>query len=160
VFPYAAHQRFFEKEIAPRLDRSRRFIGPVTFDQKKRLLASARCLLAPSLVPETSSLVAMEALACGTPVIAFASGALAQIVEDGRTGFVVRTMEEMAEAIRRVDLIDPEVCRQSAQARFSMSRTVENYFGLYRQLAAEALKVSAPQPAADENAALIAPSLV
>ena len=71
VFRYPAHEQYFRDEIAPRLDASRRFIGPVGLHRKRRLLSEARCLLAPSLAPETSSLVAMEALACGTPVIAF-----------------------------------------------------------------------------------------
>jgi glycosyltransferase involved in cell wall biosynthesis len=86
-------------------------------------------------VPETSSLVAMEALACGTPVIAWPAGALAEIVEHGRTGYLVRSVGEMAEAIRAAGAIDPEVCRQTARARFSAARTIERYFELYRRLA-------------------------
>ena len=65
VFPYAAHQSYFETEITPRLDAKRRWIGPLGFARKRRLLSSARCLLIPSLAAETSSLVAMEAAACG-----------------------------------------------------------------------------------------------
>ena len=71
IFPYAAHQDYFAEKVQPLLDRRRRYIGPVAFNQKRRLLAAARCLVVPSLVAETSSLVAMEAASCGTPVVAF-----------------------------------------------------------------------------------------
>ena len=135
TFRYEAHETYFAREIAPRLDRSRRFIGPIGPVRKRRLLSAARCLLVPSLAPETSSLVAMEALACGTPVIAFPAGALPEIVEHGRTGFIVQSETEMAEAIHAATRIDPEVCRAAARERFALERTVERYFGLYQQLA-------------------------
>jgi glycosyltransferase involved in cell wall biosynthesis len=152
VFRHDAHLRYFREQISPRLDGARRFIGAVGLRRKRRLLSGARCLLVPSLVPETSSLVAMESLACGTPVVAFASGALADIVEHGRTGFLVANEKEMAEAIRAVDVIDPEVCRQSARERFSMKRTVAHYFALYERLAGETIRCeSAPSLAAPQT---------
>jgi glycosyltransferase involved in cell wall biosynthesis len=135
TFRYEAHEAYFAHEIAARLDRGRRFIGPIGLARKRRLLTAARCLLVPSLAPETSSLVAMEALACGTPVIAFPSGALPDIVEHGRTGFIVGNEQEMAEAIHAAAAIEPEICREAARERFSLERTVERYFALYRQLA-------------------------
>src|SRR5581483_3209513 len=110
VYRYEAHEQYFRDEIAPRLDASRRFIGPAGFRAKRRLLTKARCLLIPSLVAETSSLVAMEALSCGTPVVAFPNGALPEIVEEGRTGFIVENAAQMAAALKAVRFIDPEVC--------------------------------------------------
>jgi glycosyltransferase involved in cell wall biosynthesis len=134
VFPYEAHERYFREQIAPRLDCGRRWIGPVRFACKRRLLSAARCLIVPSLVPETSSLVAMEALACGTPVVAFPSGALVDIVEHGRTGFLVANETEMARAIEAAAGLDPEVCRAEARERFGLERMVAAYLERYRQL--------------------------
>jgi glycosyltransferase involved in cell wall biosynthesis len=148
VFRYREHQEYFSRELLPRLNGStcgkgashyelpaHRFIGPAAFARKRLLLAAARCLLVPSLVPETSSLVSMEALACGTPVIAFPSGALPEIVEHGRTGFLVNDVHEMAEAIRKVDQIDPWECRRAAERRFNAKRMIAEYLRRYELLA-------------------------
>lgn len=136
VYPYEAHQRYFREEFLPRLNGFRsRFLGPVGFERKRRLLTAARCLLAPSQVPETSSLVAMEALACGTPVIAYPAGALREIVEHGRTGFLVSSEKEMAEAILAAGALDSAACRRAACQRFAASRAIREYFDLYERLA-------------------------
>jgi glycosyltransferase involved in cell wall biosynthesis len=92
-------------------------------------------VLIPTLAPETSSLVAMEALACGTPVIAYASGALPEIVQHGETGFLVHDAGGMAAAIAECDRIDPSYCRQVARERFSAKRMATDYLDAYRQLA-------------------------
>ena len=134
VYPYEAHRRYFDAAIAPRLSKRVRFLGAVAGARKRRLLAAARCVLIPSLVAETSSLVAMEALACGTPVIAFRSGALPEIVEHGRSGFVVDSPQQMAEAIRTVGAIDHEVCRDAARDRFDAGRMAAEYLKLYERL--------------------------
>jgi glycosyltransferase involved in cell wall biosynthesis len=135
IFRYGEHQRYFESEVEPRLDRWRRFIGPVGLRRKRRLLAAARCLLVPSLVPETSSLAAREALAAGTPVVAFARGALVETLEHGRTGFLVNNVHEMARAIRRAARLDPAHCRAAAQSRFPLRLMIGRYFELYERLA-------------------------
>ncbi len=135
VFPYPEHQAYFAREVAPLLDATRRFVGPLGFDRKRRLLSAARCLLVPSLAQETSSLVAMEAAACGTPVVAYPAGALAGIVEHGRTGFLVDDAAGMAAAMLRAPEIDAHTCRQVAQARFGQARMVDAYLDRYRELA-------------------------
>jgi glycosyltransferase involved in cell wall biosynthesis len=134
VFPYSHHQEYFEREIAPRLSNRRQFLGPVNFDTKKRLLAKAKCLLVTSEVQETSSLVAMEALAVGTPVIAFPTGALPEIVEHGRTGYLVTNVREMADAIAAVDEIDRDECKTVACRRFSAEKMIAAYFRTYRRI--------------------------
>ncbi|MBV9502121.1 MAG: glycosyltransferase family 4 protein [Acidobacteriaceae bacterium] len=134
VHPFAYHRAYFQSEIEPLLDQSRRYIGPIGPATKWDLLADARCLLIPSSAPETSSLVAMEAIASGTPVVAFRQGALPEIVEHGRTGFIVDSEEEMAEAVGEVKFISPDVCRTTARERFSLRRMVDEYLELYQQI--------------------------
>jgi glycosyltransferase involved in cell wall biosynthesis len=134
IFPYTDHERYFAEEIRPRLDVRRVFIGAVGFDAKRELLQWARCLLAPSLIEETSSLVAMEALACGTPVVGFRRGALAQIVDNGLTGMLVDNVDEMAAAIARADAFDAKVCAEAARRRFSAARMARDYLAAYQRL--------------------------
>lgn len=135
VFPYEAHRRYFQEEVLPRLDGLRRYIGPVGLARKRRLLAAARCVLVPSLAAEASSLVAREAAAAGTTVIAFPQGALAETVEHGRTGFLVEDVDGMAAAIRAASEISRETCREVAKRRFRVERMVEQYFTMYERLA-------------------------
>lgn len=135
VYPYPAHDAYFRTELLPRLRHPHRFLGPVGFTRKRWLLGAARALLVPSLAPETSSLVAMEALACRTPVIAFRSGALPGIIEDGRTGFVVRDLHEMAGAIAASGRLDLAACREAARRRFSVERMTARYLDVYTRLA-------------------------
>jgi glycosyltransferase involved in cell wall biosynthesis len=137
VFPYREDGEYFAEEVQPLLNGdgvSHRFLGPIDAERRQRLLARAKCLLQSSRAAETTSLTAMEALSVGTPVIAYRSGALTEIVEDGVTGFLVDSVEEMADAIRRVHLIRPEDCRAAAEQRFSRERMVHDYFSLYAAL--------------------------
>lgn len=136
IYPYADHLRYFDEQVRPLLDEHRTFIGTVAGEAKRRLLAQARCVLIPSTAPETSSLVAMEALASGTPVIAYRSGALPEIVEHGVTGFLVDDVAGMAAAMNDVDRIDRQACRDRAVARFPLRRTTDAYLELYGRLAA------------------------
>lgn len=140
VFPYEAHQRYFREQIEPLLNSGsgpqHRFLGPLAPKRRHALLARARCLLHPTLAPETSSLVAMEAMASGTPVIAYPSGALPEIVQDGVTGIFVNSPETMAAAIHEVTRLSRAGCRRTAAERFSSSRMIEDYFGLYKKLIA------------------------
>ena len=141
VFPFREHAEYFHEKVEPILRESRvkhEFLGPVESSQKEILLSQARCLLHPTRAPETSSLVAMEAMARGTPVIAYRSGALAKIVDDKVTGLLVNSPEEMAEAIRSVDQISSEVCRFTAAQRFDSRRMIREYFEMYDSLLCKA----------------------
>ena len=138
VFPYPDHLRYFTEEIEPRLGSQARFLGNLDFHRKRRFLTAARCLLMPSRIAETSSLVAMEAIACGTPVVGFPVGALPEIVEPGVTGFLVDDTRQMAEAIHAVETLEPERCREVARQRFSLERMIAGYFNYYRKVAAAA----------------------
>jgi glycosyltransferase involved in cell wall biosynthesis len=131
VFGYASHQNYFDEQIRPRLVGGHRFLGEIGPTRKRHLLAGARCLLAPSLVSETSSLVAMEALASGTPVVALPKGALVELIQHGHSGFLVNTVDEMVDAIRATEDVDPAVCRQEAETRFSAGRMCQLYLTLY-----------------------------
>lgn len=133
VHPYETHVRYFEDEVKPRLGR---FLGSVGGARKRRLFAGASALLVASQAPETSSLVAMEAMASATPVIAFGSGALSSLICNGHNGFLVRSTDEMAHAIGQLRWIRPPACRAFAEARFDFHRTAGAYLNRYRDLAA------------------------
>ncbi len=134
LFPYADHLAYFDREIAPRLDETRRYIGPVGSLQKRQLLSSAAALLVPSLVAETSSLVTMEALASGTPVIALRRGAIPELVVDGKTGFLVTNVKEMTPAIMRVSTLSPQECRASVKDKCSLQAMYDHYLSLYSKI--------------------------
>jgi glycosyltransferase involved in cell wall biosynthesis len=134
VYPFRYHQEYFARKIAPHLGTQIAFIDTPFFELKLDLLAHASALIVPSLVDETSSLVAMEAMACGTPVVAFRRGALPEIVAHGSTGLIVDTVEAMAEAVENLDDIRPEICRAHVQQHFSASRMADGYAYLYQRL--------------------------
>lgn len=137
VYPFSWHQLYLDREIKPRLERlgpQVKWIERPTFEEKCELLSSARALLLPALAPETSSLVAMEAMACGTPVIAFPSGELPEIVQHGVTGYLVADVREMADAIADVDQLEPEDARSVAEDRFSSTCMADGYVRLYAEI--------------------------
>lgn len=136
VHPFADHQAYFRERVEPMLDEKRRYLHSIGMEQKVQLLAQARCVLIPSLAAETGSLVAMEAIASGTRVIAFRSGALPEIIEHEVTGFIVDSEDEMAKAISRAGEISPELCRKEALRRFDAGRMIKDYIGLYREILA------------------------
>jgi glycosyltransferase involved in cell wall biosynthesis len=138
VYPFSYHHHYFREMIWPHLDGERViwFESP-NHQLKLELLQNAHAVLIPSLVEETSSLVAMEAMACGTPVIAFRRGALPEVIADGRTGLMVDSTDEMARAVDCVGQISTNECRQHVEERFSATRMAEDYERLYHRMAAK-----------------------
>jgi len=129
------HKGWFDAEVAPYLDGERiRYIGPVNDEQKNDLLGRARALLMPILWEEPFGIVMAEAMACGTPVIGLARGAVPEVVEDGRTGFVVEDENGLVPAIARLDEIDRAACRARVEELFSDSAVVRGYVSVYEEM--------------------------
>ncbi len=134
VYPFSWHREYFDREVRPRLEAAgsmAEFVESPTFARKVELLGQARALLIPTLAPETSSLVAMEAMACGTPVVAFANGALPEVVAHGKTGFLVNDFDGMVSAVSRVEAIERRECRAHVEAHFNASRMADGYERMY-----------------------------
>jgi glycosyltransferase involved in cell wall biosynthesis len=129
-------RRYFEDEVRPRLGPDVEWIEEADAERKKELCASARCLLFPIQWEEPFGMVMIEAMACGTPVVALERGSVPEVVLDGVTGFVMRSAEELPGAIDRVDELDPFRCRAHVQERFDVSRMVDGYQAMYRQMTA------------------------
>jgi glycosyltransferase involved in cell wall biosynthesis len=132
-------REYFAREIEPLLDhRLVEFVGEIGEEDKPAFLGGARALVFPIDWPEPFGLVMIEALACGTPVIARRRGSVPEVIRHGRTGFIVESMADMVRAVRRLDRIDRAECRREAEARFSVERMADGYEVLYRRLSARA----------------------
>jgi glycosyltransferase involved in cell wall biosynthesis len=130
---------YYENVIKPLIDGCNvEFVGEADAKLKRELYAGARALLVPLQWDEPFGLVMIEAMACGTPVIAFPRGAAPEIVVEGRNGFFARDVEEMASLLRRVDEIDAADCRQHVEDHFGPGSLADAYLAIYeKMLAAE-----------------------
>jgi len=147
VYPFLYHRKYFAREIIPRLKRAgakAKYVPEPSFTDKVELIRQARALLITSEVNETSSIVAMEAAACGTPVIALRRGALPEVVADGITGFVVDNAEQMVEALPPVTDIRPQRCRDHAIRSHSAQYMADAYEQLYRKVLAMGIARAVP----------------
>jgi glycosyltransferase involved in cell wall biosynthesis len=125
-------EEFFAREVEPHIDAdSVRYVGEVGGDAKKRLVAAARALLMPIRWAEPFGMVMVEAMACGTPVIAFPEGAATDIVRDGVNGFLAADENGMAEALRAADHIEPAACRSHVGARYAVDEVAASYSAVY-----------------------------
>jgi glycosyltransferase involved in cell wall biosynthesis len=128
---------YFDNEVKPLLDDKRIVVDPIGFDKKGLFLGNAKAVLMPVMWDEPFGLVAIEAMACGTPVIAFRRGGLAETVVDGVTGFLVENVEEMAEKIKEIDKIDRRACRDHVEKNFSSAVMAKNYLNYYKDIIVE-----------------------
>ena len=132
----AADKPYFEQEIEPLLDDPLiYFRGEVSEEDKPAFLGNARALLFPIDWPEPFGLAMIEAMSCGTPVIAWPNGSVPELVDEGVTGIVVRSVDEAVAAIPLVDEMDREQVRLRFEERFSAVRMARDYLALYRKLA-------------------------
>lgn len=141
-----ADQQYYRSEIEPLLDPPLvEFIGEISDAEKDDFIGNALALVCPYDWPEPFGLVLIEALACGTPVLAYRRGSIPEIIDDGITGFVCESLAEMAEAVERLPLIDRRRCRSAFEERFTADRMARDYVAMYDRMMEEGIVQTAPQ---------------
>jgi glycosyltransferase involved in cell wall biosynthesis len=127
----------FENKVKPILRSNTEIVGELTLDEKSELIKNAKAVLMPIQWPEPFGLVMIEAMVCGTPCIAWRNGSVPEVIQDGKTGFIVESVDEMVEAVGRLDEIDPAACRAWVEERFSAPIMVANYVKAYERILGE-----------------------
>ena len=132
-------QGYFDSAIRPLIDGHQiEMVGEISDAEKSEFLSGARALLLPIDWPEPFGLVMIEAMACGTPVIAFPAGSVPEIVEHGVTGYIVEDIPRAVDALSWIDRLSPTIIRRRFEQRFTAHRMAEDYLALYRRLGARA----------------------
>jgi glycosyltransferase involved in cell wall biosynthesis len=127
-------QQYFQKAITPHLNDRIQYIGAVDVEGKNKLFAQALALLHLNTIPERFGLVLAEANAAGVPVIAMNLGSCREVIEDGKTGILVDSVEQAVAATTKVSKMDPSHCRQRVEQHFSIATMVEGYERVYEQI--------------------------
>ena len=126
---------YFNFRIKPLIDGKKiQFVGASNFLKKIELLKNAKAFLFPIKRPEPFGLVVIEAMACGTPVIAFKEGSMPELIEDGKTGFLVNNVDEACQALKKINRISREYCREYVKKNFNLKRMVNRYEKLYKKI--------------------------
>lgn len=125
---------YFETYVKPNLDTRISYAGSVEPPERDTLLRNAYALLHPISFSEPFGLSVVEAMACGTPVLAFGKGSMAEIIENGVNGYIVADIEEMASRLKGLDAISRRICRETVEQRFSQERMVKAYIEVYREI--------------------------
>lgn len=128
---------YFDSQIKPLLnDPLVEFIGEINDHEKNDFLGNAYALLFPIDWPEPFGLVMIEAMACGTPVVAYRLGAVPEVMRSGVTGYIVENLDEAVNAVEQVNGLDRQLCRKEFEKRFTIQRMTENYLDVYERLQA------------------------
>jgi glycosyltransferase involved in cell wall biosynthesis len=136
---------YFRSEVSPYLSPDgAEYVGSVTGQAKDELIGRAKAFLMPIQWDEPFGVAVIDALVCGTPVVAMRRGSMPEIIEHGINGFLADTPEQFAQYMRRVDDIDPLACRRSVEERFSYQIMTDQYLAVYRRLAAQRSVVRRP----------------
>jgi glycosyltransferase involved in cell wall biosynthesis len=126
---------YLRKRVRPLIDNKQIiFVGEVGHEQKVKLLKNARAVLSPLQWDEPFGITNIEAMACGTPVITYRRGSMAEIIQDGKTGFLCHNAAEMREAIGKIDQIDRRYCREYVEANFTARKMAENYIKVFQKV--------------------------
>lgn len=129
---------YWQKEIEPFIDgKLVQYIGHASFFEKIKLLQKAKVVLFPTLYHEAFGYVLIEAMSCGTPVIGFGNGSVPEIIKDGKSGYVVNNVQEMIDAVAKIDQIDRKVVRKRAEDFFSLKKMIAGYEKVFRRVLEE-----------------------
>lgn len=131
---YATRQAYFNKHVKPHLGKNIKYLGHVRRDQLWKYYQNAKAFLAPIKWEEPFGLTMIEAMACGTPVVALNRASTPEIVVNGKTGFVVNSVAEMVKAVDKIDSIDRRACREHVENNFSIDRMVDDYELIFKKI--------------------------
>lgn len=125
---------YFNKEISPHFGQDVVYVGSVGPKERDALLGGAYALLHPIYFAEPFGLSVVEAMACGTPVVAFNKGSMPELIESGKNGFIVHNVKEAISALKKIPQINRQVCRNTVEEKFSVEKMVDNYIKIYQQI--------------------------
>jgi glycosyltransferase involved in cell wall biosynthesis len=145
---YEEYLIYYRDHIEPHLSDKIKFIGEVDTKKRNELMSKALAFLHPVTWPEPFGLTLIEAMACGCPVVAFRQGSIPELVQEGKTGFVVETVDEMVEAIKRIPALSREECMKYSRTHFNARRMADEYEQLYNEIVNR--RISSEQSAREE----------
>jgi len=129
---------YFKRNIEPFLDNDLiKYVGVADPKKRDELLGGAYALLNPINIPEAFGLSVVEAMACGTPVISFNKGSMSEVIVNGKTGFLVNSIEEVIMALKKIDMLDRAECRRWVEKKFTAERMVDDYIKVYKSILAK-----------------------